>query len=166
VADVADKFLARAFQPFQTREVVKDEHRPQPAALHARDGGRIHLQPAFRIAGQFQFVIHHPALLLRARDNLRDCMGAHRLQHGLTAQGAHGGKHLGERAVGKLHPVRLVQYQHSFDHAVEERVLSRPRLGDRDHFEIRAPGQFAPPSPALALKPPAPPELQGGQQGE
>ena len=66
VADVGDKFLARAFELFEPRQVVENQNRAFAFAGGIGDDGGVDLQPAFAQLRQLEFVIKNLSLGLDA----------------------------------------------------------------------------------------------------
>ena len=71
VADVGDKFLARAFELLEPRQIVKHQDRSFAFAGGIGDDGGVHLQPALAHFRQLDFVIKHLSFRLDALNAVR-----------------------------------------------------------------------------------------------
>ncbi len=80
VADVGDKFLARAFELLEPRQIVENQNRPFAFAGGIGDDGGVDLQPAFAQVRQLQFIIKNLPLGLDAPDEFVQFVQAQRFQ--------------------------------------------------------------------------------------
>ena len=86
MADVGDKFLARALELFEPRQVVEDEDGAFALAGGIGNGGGVDLQPAFAQFRQLQFVVENLPVAFDAFDECGEFVHAQRFHDGFAAQ--------------------------------------------------------------------------------
>ena len=125
VADVGDKFLARAFELLEPRQIVENQNRPFAFAGGIGDDGGVDLQPAFAQVRQLQFVIENLPFGLDALDEFGQFVQAQRLHDGFAAQFGFEAEQIFEGAVGEINFPVAVEQQQAFEHGIEQHLLLR-----------------------------------------